>query len=318
MANKVNWTCPPGYIGETWNVVRGCAEPCGVDCWAARQAIRSEYRKVGDRKIPGPYFGLVRHSPQGPVWTRQQALAHWVLGKPIHWKKKRRCVAVSLMGDLFGSGITDEQIASVYGVMAVSGLHRFIIPTKQSERRLRWYHWARDYAPDDGATGPTRAIWDGLCESDGSFPEAWDSEEGPPIPARWPLGNVLEVASAHDQRSLEKQANALAQTVAFRGLSLEPLQSAVDVEPWIAGLEWVIVGADSNQYRAEALPLKAVESVVDQCTRAGVAVFVKGLHLPNGSRGGFYYTADPVGWPTVFVRREWPRRLFGDVEEILT
>lgn len=309
--NKVSWTCVPGYTGENWNVVRGCARPCLVDCWARKQAIRSEFRKVGENRVPGPYYGLVEHTSSGPKWSGRQQLVESLLPVPAHWRK-RRCIATSLMGDLYGGAITNEQIATVYGVASVCREHRFVMLTKQSERRARWYDWAELYAPDDGGTGPLRALSEGLCTSSAAFPESWDREEGPPLSNAWPLTNVIELASCHDQNSFDRQMAALRSTpAAFRGLSVEPLLRPIDMTDSIGLLDWVIVGADSNGHRAEALSLEAVQSVVDQCTAARVAVFVKGIHLPNLSLAGFRYSANPAeGWPAILKRREWPERFF--------
>ena len=69
-------------------------------------------------------------------------------------------------------------------------------------------------------------------------------------------------------------------------LSLEPLLGAIDLYPIIRkdtqwSFKWVVVGCESGPNRRPC-KIEWVESIVEQCQRADVPVFVKQICLPNG------------------------------------
>lgn len=194
----VSWTNPPGYTGESWNVVRGCANRCGARCWAERQAIRQA--KPGEA-----YACLVETTPNGPRWTGLQRFVAEKLAEPLHWREPR-CVAVSLMGDLFGSGITDQQIARIYAVMLATRHHRYCVLTKQAERR-------RELLSSGGFVP--------LLEQECLQLSTWSDLA---INMTFPADNVIELVSCSDQPTLDALLpDLLATPAAWRGVSLEPL-----------------------------------------------------------------------------------------------
>ncbi len=265
----VSWTNPPGYRGESWNIALGCADRCGARCWAERQAIR---------QVRGRYAGLVERTPAGPRWTGLQRFVATKLSEPLHWREPR-CVAVSLMGDLFGSGITNLEIASVYGVMAKCPQHRFVVLTKQAGRRREWHRW--------------------LAEAR----KAWTYRDCDGIPSH----NVVECVSCSDQLTLDALLPDLLATPAVcRGVSLEPLLGPVDLAkpcwPGIPGndLGWVIVGPETGP-RARPCKQEWILSVVDQCRDAGVACHVKAVPLADGR-----ISHEPAEWPDALRVRQWP------------
>ena len=105
---------------------------------------------------------------------------------------------------------------------------------------------------------------------------------------RW-LGTSVE-----DQPTADARIPVLLDTpAAFYFVSAEPLLGRVDVRRWLAGgmdpalpreqilaqlgrqgIAWVIIGGESGP-RARPLDIAQVRSVVEQCRRAGVPVFVK-------------------------------------------
>jgi protein gp37 len=302
----VSWTNPPGYRGESWNVAIGCAERCGARCWAERQAIR---------QVRGRYAGLVESTPNGPRWTGRQTFVSEKLSDPLHWREPR-CVAVSLMGDLFGSGITDMQIAAVYGVMAACPQHRFVVLTKQARRRLEWHRWLAE----------ARKTWT-YRDYDGV-----------------PTSNVIECVSCLNQATLDALVpDLLATPAACRGVSLEPLLSHVDVESIVTScvgcgnrgsaawaleaagtslclnacvkhgegpsVDWVIVGAESGTRPLRTKGARYCDqgwllNVVQQCRDAGVACHVKQIHL--GAPPDFLLSHDPDEWRESLRVRQWP------------
>lgn len=96
--------------------------------------------------------------------------------------------------------------------------------------------------------------------------------------------------TAENQERLEERLPVLF-GVRRRWLSLEPLLGPVDFREAMAvcndigddfrrTVDWIVVGAESGPNRRPC-KLEWVESIVDQCRRAGVPVFVKQLEI-NG------------------------------------
>ena len=59
-----------------------------------------------------------------------------------------------------------------------------------------------------------------------------------------------------------------------RFLSVEPLLKAVDLQPYLDGVQWVIVGGESGP-RARPMAAEWARSVRDDCLAAGVPFFFK-------------------------------------------
>lgn len=156
------------------------------------------------------------------------------------------------------------------------------------------------------------------------------------IPAL-PLKNVWLGVSVEDQaRADERIPELLATPAAVRFISAEPLLEAIDLtaawhgenaldsecwgqcawcekgytplhncqegkgdpDKWRSGLDWVIVGDESGRKRRE-VDLDAVRSIRDQCAAAGVAFFLKQLHIGGKKVGlpeldGVRHDAMPV------------------------
>lgn len=64
--------------------------------------------------------------------------------------------------------------------------------------------------------------------------------------------------------------------VAVKWLSIEPVLKEVDLTPHLERLSWVVVGGESGP-KARATNIEHIRSVVRQCRRANVAVWVKQL-----------------------------------------
>jgi protein gp37 len=286
----ISWTNPPGYMGETLNLARGCAAPCDVNCWAERQAIRQA--KPGE-----PYAGLVESTPQGPRWTGKQRFATERLAEPLHWREPR-CVALSLMGDLFGAGIRDREIAQVYAVMSATPQHRYCVVTKQAERR-------RQLLSD-----PCFADLVVECGEELAAEHEWCHAN--PNGVELPSPNVVELVSCSDQQTVDELVPILLRTpAAWRGLSLEPLLGPVTVGAlWSARnslddapIDWVIVGPETGTGARYCDP-EHQATVVRQCVQAGVPVHVKAVQLGTESKPRV--SRNPEEWPVEMRVRQWP------------
>lgn len=284
--SRIEWT------QKTWNPVRGCSRVSpGCDhCYAMGQARRFDHGPGS-----GAYGGLTRRrKSDGAVdWSGRVRFVPEQLDVPLR-RKKPTVWFVNSMSDLFHDGLTNEQIAAVFGVMAACPQHTFQVLTKRAERMRRWFEWAADSPAPSGLCAFYASSWlDGTAHA------------GTPLtkdPNGWPLRNVWLGVSAEDQqRADERIPHLLATPAAVRFVSAEPLLGRIDLhkyvgnfcecgipqEPcddWRAGrcrlakprLDWVIAGGESGP-KARPCAIEWIESVVAQCKAADVACFVKQL-----------------------------------------
>jgi protein gp37 len=154
---EISWT------DTVWNPVRGCrrvspgCEACYAETMAARlvrmggfewSALRGQWgedpkkkRTLAGRRIALGYKDLVRINKHGKAqWTGAFAFDAEKLREPLSWRA-RRLVFANSMSDLFGEGLTNEQIAAVFAVMAAS-TSTFQLLTKRAGRMLKWFRWS--------------------------------------------------------------------------------------------------------------------------------------------------------------------------------
>lgn len=305
----ISWT------DATWNPVKGCSrvsEGCR-HCYAEVQAARILRMAKGK---PSVYDGLVRvrsmvsgllytdvnaaGSSNESRWTGKVLLDPKHLTDPLRWKAPRR-IFVNSMSDLFHEGLTNEQIAAVFGVMAAAPQHTFQVLTKRAKRMREWFAWicdhdvhrairrCGDYAERLGAPVYVSR------RKDGRSP--WnDSRCAWPLPNVW-LGVSVENQEAHDERAEE----LLACPAAVYFFSVEPILGPVDASqslrrmlrtidgrllrndhqdaPSVAGkwrrhIDWIIAGCESGP-RARPCNVDWLRSLRDQCASAGVPFFLK-------------------------------------------
>ena len=117
---KIAWT------DASWNPTRGCSRisPGCEHCYAERMAARFSG--------PGLWGEGFADSSTG-VWTRKVALIPSALDIPLHWRRPRR-IFVDSTSDLFHEGLSNEDIAAVFGVMAACPQHVFQTLTKRASR----------------------------------------------------------------------------------------------------------------------------------------------------------------------------------------
>lgn len=191
------------YLTHTWNpfamrctpVSEGCA-----NCWHLRMANRLSYNRVVSEEQAMAYGG------EGPLLISKELLA------PLH-RIKPSILGVQFMGDLFHETITNEQIAAVFGVMAATPQHQYVILTKRLQSALEWFEWS-NYGDE------VAAEVDNIGFGESCF--------------NWPLENVIMCASVEDQPTVDERVSLLFQIPArWRGVSVEPCLSGVDLTPWL-------------------------------------------------------------------------------------
>lgn len=274
--NGIEWT------ERTWNPCRGCsaASPGCENCYAARFAMRFSG--------PGrPYAGLVRMTKGGPRWTGKVVLAPTAtLLHPLSWREPLT-VFVNSMSDLFHTELSDDDIDTVFGVMAAADHHCYQVLTKRADRLSTWTQVPG--RSDLVAAAARRA----LTES------GRDEEKAKGLIVRWPLPNVWVGVSVENQRWADARIpHLLSSSAAIRFLSAEPLLGPIDLAPYLKDgsprLDWVIVGGESGP-GARPLELAWVRSIVAQCSAANVPVFVKqlGTVWARGMKADSFKDGDP-------------------------
>jgi protein gp37 len=219
------------------------------------------------------------------------------LEKPFRWRAPRR-IFVNSMSDLFHSGVTNEQIAAVFGVIASTPRHQYFILTKRPERMVEWFRVER-----------TPAQWmewfllylrhNGINSSHFSFNVNLFSEN-----PQWPLPNLWLGVSVEDQPTADERIPLLFRVPATkRFVSYEPgidwvrfknqwlgicpecdgtlevcrhskIACCPDCSHLCSRLDLVICGAETGP-RKRPLDLDWARSVRDQCSASGVPFWFK-------------------------------------------
>ena len=316
------------WTEATWNPTTGCdrVSPGCDNCYALTLAKRlkamgsAHYQTDGDPRTSGPGFGLATHDD--------------ALDLPLRWRKPRR-VFVNSMSDLFHKDVSNEFIARVFAVMALTPQHTYQVLTKR-HARMRSLLRSADFG--DLLEHAVTAI-----AGNGPDADAWHWS--------WPLLNVWLGVSVEDQHWADIRIPALLDTpAAVRWISAEPLLGPVDLNPylWLTGpstagpfydhagrrrggggvggqtftsvpardLQWVVTGGESGPGSRPMRPEWAL-SLRDQCSAAGVAFFHKQWgewghldHLPEATfmdldvaHGASLWAAFPDGMVRVGKKR---------------
>lgn len=306
-AGGIAWT------DQTWNPIRGCSRVSrGCEhCYAEGVAARFSG--------PGlPFDGLARRTAKGlPQWTGKVRLVPKRLADPLRWKRPRR-VFVNSVSDLFHDGLTNEQIAAVFGVMAAAPQHTFQVLTKRPGRMRAWFRWIESL-PDHPSLECAAVLLGTEPGQDGPI----HCKYGPNPDAAWPLPNVWLGVSAEDQDCADERIPLLLDTpAAVRFVSAEPLLERITLErylmrrdyDWNEGasrVDWVIVGGESGR-RARGFEPSWARDLVREGAETGVPVFVKQMGAaPEGLELAGSHGADPSEWPEDLRVRQFPKALGG-------
>jgi protein gp37 len=215
---SIEWT------DETWNPIVGCSRVSkGCEhCYAER---------VAHRGMSPQHRGLTVLGAHGPRWTGEVRLVEDRLAAPLSWRKPRR-VFVNSMSDLFHDGLTNEQVAAVFGVMAACPHLTFQVLTKRPQRFREWFAWIADEGealreqvgedPPSGTPVPSACAM--LATTDavpGGILSRAHFETATRQP--WPLANVWLGVSVEDQATADERIPLLLDTpAARRWVSYEP------------------------------------------------------------------------------------------------
>jgi len=286
---SIEWTHVPGYKGETWNPTLGC-ERAGKDCLhcyaatLAHRGLQEAHRGLTTLDVNGiPRFnGTIRGMPQR-------------LSTPIRWRQPR-AVFVDSMSDLFHPRVRPEYVAAVFGVMAATPQHIYMILTKHPDHARKVFNWMASQPNAEGVPHPRlECTWQALRMEAEHHPEGdggpLHTKHGADPDGPWPLPNVWIGCSAGYQQALDERAPHLAEIpAAVRFLSLEPLLENVDASRVLGtgAVHQVIVGGESGN-GARPFNVGWARNIRDQCTAYGPAFFCKQLGSDvrwSGMQGG--------------------------------
>ncbi len=276
---------PIPWTDWTWSPVIGCTRvsPGCEHCYAERLvAVRMSRNPM----LP-MYHGLASVRASGePQWSGEVRFLPERLAEPLSWRKPRK-VFVCDMSDMFHDGVTNEQIAAVFGVMAATPHITYQILTKRPERMARFFAWLDKEA--QGPSGQPRALRCGAAAA--NFGADVDYLGLPDV---WPLPNLWVGTTVEDQKRADDRLQHLRRVPArVRFLSIEPLLERI--EPQLDGISWVIIGGESGQH-ARPFDVAWARDLLQRCREAGTAPFVKqlGSHViwDGISRPGEYWPSD--------------------------
>lgn len=152
-----------------------------------------------------------------------------------------------------------------------------------------------------------RHIWQWLTKRPAKMAAfaGWLADRG----VAWPA-NLVAMTTVTSQQTAGRIESLRQVPAKFRGLSLEPLWSSLDID--LSGIDWVIVGGESGG-DAKPFHLEWAQELRDECHRRGVAFFMKQLGRRAYWQGRLLSLNDLHGgewseWPEAFRIREVPRQ----------
>lgn len=235
----------------------GCAH-----CFSEAQNINRRFNMGTSLpfKLPAPAFkdGLTFH-------LDEEMLRRWTTARVP------KAVFACSMTDWAGEWWPDEFRDKMFAAMGLSK-HRFYLLTKRPKEMWRYMSGeTRDTARMVADAHPLAMFFD--------------------ADVHWPPPQVSLGVSVEDQKTADERIPILLDTpAAHRFVSLEPLLERVNLWPYLPGLNWAVVGAESGP-RRRPCELEWIRFVVAQCREAGIPAFVKQVSL-NGR-----VSHNPVEWP---------------------
>jgi len=269
------------WTDEVWNPVTGCSSAgTGCDhCYARRMANRLRGRCGYPKNRP---FSVTLHPDK--------------LSLPFKWKKPKR-IFVDSMGDLFHVDVPERYIAAVFGVMALTPQHTYIILTKRPRKAANWFSWLDGEAEDFVKENQPNTCTEHLVRIREDLRRS-------ALVTSWPLKNVWILISAENNESLYMRLPHLFRIpAAVRGISLEPLLEWIDLETHLDDLrkrcnalaavygslygdlkpQWVILGCESGPGR-RSFKYDWAREIRDCCVERDIRFYFKQAPDPRQPR----------------------------------
>lgn len=266
-----------GWCDSTWNPVTGCGHGCPY-CYAAEMARRfGGHDHDADGKPTGTYCAIGMQVLERPLHiTRQGKLQvapyPWFFAPTLHAYKldephrwrAPRRVFVSSMGDLFGDWVPDSWIRKVMQAACRAPQHQYLFLTKNPRRYLQ-----------DDLLPHAANMWFGAS-----------------------------ITSAEEAERVSVTMAALGNRGYNTFLSIEPLHGDLAEGLCLAGIGWVIVGAETGRRKEKVVPKwDWVASIIDRCICAGVPVYLKDSLAEMWAQGQAAYTGEGEELPYPLIQQ---------------
>lgn len=266
------------WTGKTWNPLLGCRAVSGgcANCYAVSMAAR--FGKPGQ-----PFEGLTKKTSKGSRWSGEGKVQLQKFADPLRWQKGTK-IFVCSMSDLFFEAFPFEQIAAVFGIMALAQRHTFQVLTKRPERMLEFMSWLAEHEnPAQACIGYALDQFRDDERELARIERAMRTFDG-----TWPLPNVWVGISVEDQAAADTRIPLLLQFPAtVHWLSMEPLLGPVSLGGALDEIGWVVVGGESaSKARRRPMDLNWARSLRDQCVERGIPFFFKQIGGSPGNKGG--------------------------------
>jgi protein gp37 len=268
------------YWDEVLNLAVGC-DPVSAGCDYCFAPPAAWIRKSNpNEKVADAYAGITKRTHEGTQWTGRVNELPDRLAIPLR-RRKPTTYYLTLMGDMFHKGVSDDHLARTFAMMAVTPRHTYLCTTKRHGRM-------RSLLNDPGFQNQVTLYAAGEMTTRGAQP--WGGV--------WPLPNLRLAVSVENQATADLRIPALLDTpAAVRWISAEPLLGPIDLSQWLGGqaypstagpyggvggqmitfappmLDWVVTGGESNSPRA--VHPDHVRSLRDQCIAAGIPFWFK-------------------------------------------
>ena len=154
------------------------------------------------------------------------------LEKPLHWRDPR-CIFVNSVSDLFHEEVSDEFLPRVFGIMAATPQHIYIILTKRPERML------------EVISDPvfTEAVLQNAMLDLKVTADILKFERD----FQWPLKNVWLGTSIENQYWMKQRGDIMKEIDWPNKLvSFEPLLGPIDPTGYEKVFQWFIIGGESG------------------------------------------------------------------------
>jgi protein gp37 len=270
------------WTHHTWNPWRGCVE--------VSEGCRSCYAREFAKRNPAVLGAWGKDEPR-PL------ASEGYMNKPFTWARKARQAKERhrvFLGSMMDFWEDNEQLVVVRNrvaniVQQLVGLD-WLILTKRPEVMFNVVRSTEPFAYAPRSMPYCKHVWSGV---------------------------TVENQRRADER-IPMLIEATEEAKPRRWLSVEPLLEEINLEPWLKGgqIQWVIVGGESNQGGMQARPfdLEWCESVVEQCRRHNVPVFVKQMGSRPVAAGLGLRLKDRHGgqmdeWPEWMRVRQFPEAM---------
>jgi len=269
--SQIAWT------RSTFNPWIGCTK-IGPGCDGCYAEALDKRMKFGGAVHWGPGVPRMRTMPatwSQPVKWNKQAPTSTFAGKKGFWP-----VFCASLADVFDNDVNPYWRRDLFALIEITPNLSWLLVTKRigNVRGMMPSHWVSAGFPD----------------------------------------HVRLMITVVNQEEADRDISKLLTLPCKNGVSYEPALGPVDWSRWLGrqcdngsvpGLDWIIVGGESGQpgHKARSFDVAWARSTVQQCTNAGVPVFVKQLGSNSNWPDMFDRAGtDPAEWPDELRVQEFP------------